>query len=197
VIRNSERDYGAVAIALHWVVALAVTGLFALGLWMVELTYYDPWYRQAPHLHKSLGVTLFVVVMLRLLWRSVNAAPAFEPGVSPLERRLARTAHLLLYLLLFAVMASGYLISTADGRPVEVFGLFSVPATLTGLPNQEDLAGDVHFVLAVSLVGLAGLHALGALKHHFLDRDRTLVRMLRVRPAADRHRTQPIEETRR
>jgi cytochrome b561 len=191
VIRNTSRDYGALAILLHWLVAVAVVGLFALGLWMVDLTYYDPWYREAPYLHKSLGVTLFGVLLLRLGWRLFDTTPDFEPGVSRRERALARTVHVLLYLLLFAVMVSGYLISTADGRPVEVFGLFWVPATLTGLPNQEDLAGDVHFVLAVSLVSLAGMHALGALKHHFFDRDRTLGRMLWVRPVGDGDETKP------
>jgi cytochrome b561 len=90
--------------------------------------------------------------------------------------------HGLLYLLLFGVMVSGYLISTADGRPIEVFGLFAVPATVTGLPGQADRAGDIHLILAVTVIILAIVHALAALKHHFIDRDRTLVRMLR-RPA--------------
>ncbi|TCT19400.1 cytochrome b561-like protein [Thiobaca trueperi] len=80
-------------------------------------------------------------------------------------------------------MASGYLISTADGRSLDVFGLFSVPAILTGLPDQADLAGEVHLVLAIALVTLAAVHALAALKHHFIDRDATLLRMLGRRPA--------------
>jgi cytochrome b561 len=91
-----------------------------------------------------------------------------------------------LYALLFAVMISGYLISTADGRSIDVFGLFSVPATVTGLPGQADVAGDVHFVLAVTLVTVAAAHALAALKHHLLDRDRTLLRMLGVAPRSAR-----------
>jgi cytochrome b561 len=95
-----------------------------------------------------------------------------------LERLLASSAHALLYVLLFAVMLAGYLISTADGRAIDVFGLFSVPATLTAIENQEDIAGEIHLVLAIVLVSLAAVHALAALKHHFIDRDRTLKRML-------------------
>ena len=72
---------------------------------------------------------------------------------------------------------SGYLISTADNRPVEVFGLFSIPATITSIPKQEDVAGLVHLILASSVVGLALLHAAAALKHHFIDKDRTLKRI--------------------
>jgi len=74
-------------------------------------------------------------------------------------------------------MLSGYLISTADGRPISVFGWFEVPALLTSIPNQEDVAGLVHEYLAWGLVILAGLHGLAALKHHFIDRDPTLLRM--------------------
>jgi cytochrome b561 len=74
-------------------------------------------------------------------------------------------------------MFSGYLISTADGRAVDVFDWFSIPATIHGYDNQEDIAGLVHLVLAISLISLVTLHAAAALKHHFIDRDRTLLRM--------------------
>lgn len=176
--RNTSRTYGIIAIALHWLIAIAVLGLFALGLWMVDLTYYDTWYRTAPSIHKATGVLLFLALVLRLLWRLANPPPSPEPTWRPFERLVAGAVHGLLYVLLFAVMVSGYLISTADGRPIDVFGLFQVPATLTGVPNQADLAGDVHLVLAITLMVLAATHALAALKHHFIDRDRTLMRML-------------------
>lgn len=176
--RNTKHAYGVIAVALHWLVAAVVFGLFGLGLWMVNLTYYDAWYRTAPSIHKSVGVLLFLVMTLRLLWRFVNPKPAPEPGLSPLERLASGAVHGLLYLLLFAVMGSGYLISTADGRPIEVFGLLQVPATLTAIPNQADLAGDIHLALAVTVMVLTTIHALAALKHHFIDRDRTLLRML-------------------
>jgi cytochrome b561 len=175
--RNTTDGYGLVAILLHWLVTLAVIGLFVLGLWMVELTYYDDWYRTAPFIHKSAGILLFLVVSFRLIWRLVNPRPVAIG--SPLERRLAHAVHLLLYGLLFATMVAGYLISTADGRPIEVFGWFEIPATITGIENQEDVAGGVHLWLAWMLIGLAALHALAALKHHFFNRDRTLRRMLR------------------
>ncbi len=95
------------------------------------------------------------------------------------ERLVAKIVHSMLYLLLFAVMISGYLISTADGRAIPVFDWFALPATLHGIEGQEDMAGEIHLFLAWSLIGLALLHAGAALKHHFIDRDRTLKRMLR------------------
>ena len=204
--RNTEDSYGAVAIALHWLVAITVPGLFALGLWMRSLTYYDSWYDPAPYIHKSIGIMLLLTVIARLTWRIGGTVPRPLPTLTPFEHRSSGLVHGLLYVLLFAIMLSGYLISTADGRAIEVFGLFQVPATLTdvhldalraavgqwleqhglhgaaaavtGLPKQEDLAGAIHLYLAYTVIALASLHALAALKHHFIDRDRTLMRML-------------------
>lgn len=178
MLRNTPTGYGLIAIALHWLVALAVIGLFTLGLWMTELDYYDAWYKRGPELHKGIGILLFLVLVLRLVWRRLDPMPQPEPTHAPWERRLARFTHTALYVLLFAVTMAGYLISTADGRPIDVFGVFSVPALISGLDNQEDIAGEIHELLAFGLVGLAALHAAAALKHHFVDRDRTLRRML-------------------
>ena len=177
--KDDARRFGWISILLHWLVAAMVVGLFALGLWMTGLSYYDPWYRQAPDLHKGIGVLLFLLLAFRLVWRSINGRPGPVAGSGRLEHRLAVVAHGALYALMILVMISGYLISTADGRGIDVFGLFSVPATIQGVEGQEDMAGTVHLALAIGLVGLAGLHALAALKHHFLDRDETLKRMLR------------------
>ena len=176
--RNTLNNYGRISIGLHWLVAIAVIGLFGLGLWMVELTYYDPWYQRAPNLHKSMGVLLFFVMLARLAWHLGNARPRLSGA--PWEQGAARLVHGLLYLLLYALMVSGYLISTADGRAIDVFGLFRIPATLTG-KQQEDIAGVVHEFLAYGVIALATLHALAALKHHFIDRDNTLKRMLGTR----------------
>ncbi len=138
---NSETTYGWVAITLHWSVALTVFALAGLGLYMVELDYYDPWYRKVPDLHKSIGITLFVVMLLRIFWRTVNPAPRPVEGVAEWEEKIASIVHKLLYLLLIAIMLSGYLISTADGRAIELFGLLDIPAVITSIENQEDTAG--------------------------------------------------------
>lgn len=175
--RNTTQGYGLVSILLHWLVALAVFGLFALGYWMMGLSYYDPWRQAAPDLHKSIGLLLFAVMILRVLWRGLSPSPAALASHGAATRLATRLGHGFLYVGLFVLMLSGYLISTADGRPIEVFGLFSVPATLSGLPGQEDIAGLVHEYLAWALVIFAGIHGLAALKHHFIDRDRTLLRM--------------------
>lgn len=180
-LKNTRIRYGLVAITLHWLVALTVIGLAILGLWMVDLSYYSPYYRSAPFWHKSIGLTLFAVLLLRLLWRGFNPRPAHLPNHKRWELGLAGVVHVLLYLLLFVIVLSGYLISTETGQGISFFGWFEVPALITGLTAQADRAGLVHYWVAIAVLVLAGLHALGALKHHFIDRDDTLRRMLGMR----------------
>ena len=178
--RNHLHGYGLVSITFHWLMTLLIFGLFALGKYMVSLDYYHPWYQAAPDLHRSLGVAVALLLVLRLAWRLANPRP--QPMGKIWERRIALWVHRLFYLLTAAVVVAGYLITTADGQPVVVFGRFELPATLHGLENQADIAGQWHDGLAVALVSLAGLHTLAALKHHFIDRDDTLIRMLRPLP---------------
>jgi cytochrome b561 len=175
--RNTSERYGLVSLVLHWLVAVVVFGLFGLGYWMVGLDYYSSWYKTAPELHKSIGLLLFAVMLVRMLWRRLSPPPASLPNHGSLTRLASKLGHAFLYLGLFVLMVSGYLISTAEGRGIPVFGLFEVPATVSSIPNQEDVAGLVHEYLAWALVIFAGIHALAALKHHFIDRDATLRRM--------------------
>jgi cytochrome b561 len=135
--KNSTTRFGLITVILHWLVALTVVGLFGLGLWMTGLDYYDTWYRQAPALHKSIGILLFFVVIFRLYWRTITPLPVAVSSHKPWEVSLARITPRLLYLLLLAIMLSGYLISTADNRSIEVFGWFSIPATITSIPAQR------------------------------------------------------------
>jgi cytochrome b561 len=193
MLKNTRQGYGAIAIALHWLTALTVLALLPLGLWMVELDYYDTWYHKAPDVHKSTGVLLFLVVVLRLFWRSLNPHPV--PLGSQLEKRVSKIAHRALYALLLLLMISGYLISTAEGDPIGVFNWFSIPATLHGLRGQADIAGEIHELLAFTLIGLVAVHAGAALKHHFIDRDRTLSRMLGTRKPGGSRTPHTQEET--
>lgn len=181
-IKNTASTYGSVAITLHWLVAVTVIGLATLGLWMTDLTYYSPYYRSAPFWHKSIGISLAVLIVLRLIWRWANPKPVHMTGHKAWEVRVASMVHGLLYLLLIVIVLSGYLISTATGQGIDVFGWFTLSALVSGLPEQADRAGLVHYWLAITVLVLAGIHALGALKHHFIDRDNTLRRMFGLRP---------------
>lgn len=179
-ITNDESTYGWGPVIMHWLIALAIIGLYPLGLYIETLTYYDPEYRTVPVWHKGIGLIISAVFVLRLLWRFANKPPKELPQPAMLAL-LSKLIHGLLYLLLAVVLISGYLISTADGRGIELFGWFTVPALPYSFENQEDIAGEVHFITATVLISFAALHAAAALKHHFIDKDSTLKRMLALR----------------
>jgi len=175
-LRNDLQGYGLVAVLLHWIMAVLVIGLFVLGEYMVGLNYDDPWYIKAPDLHRGIGVIVAILLVLRLGWRWSNRRP--EVIGQAWERSVALWVHRSFYVLLAAIPVSGYLITTADGQALCVFGWFELPATFYGVENQEDIAGLVHEWLAMILISLVVLHTLAAMKHHFIDRDASLRRML-------------------
>lgn len=168
--------YNKLAKIFHWLSAILVIGLFAAGYWMVDLSYYSEWYKTAPYWHKSVGLCFVAFTLARLIWKLLSNAPAIEG--SAFEKKAAVFAHNLIYILLFTMFLSGYLISTADGRGIDVFNWFEVPGLGSFIENQEDLAGQVHEYTAYILIGLSSLHALAALKHHFMNKDNTLKKML-------------------
>jgi cytochrome b561 len=174
-IRDTTAGYGLPTRIVHWVMTVAIIGMYVLGLWMVDLNYYSPYYRSAPDLHRSVGMLLLAALVVRFVWRLFNDKPSDEE-LSRFERFTSQIVHWGFYLLLLALMVSGYLMSTADGRPIEVFDWFSVPA-LVHDKGMEKTAGEVHELLADITMILVLLHAAAALKHHFLDRSRVLTRM--------------------
>ncbi|KAB2940961.1 MAG: cytochrome b [Hyphomicrobium sp.] len=174
-IRDTTAGYGLPTRIVHWLMAVAIVGMYVLGLWMVELDYYSPYYRTAPDIHRSVGMLLLFLLVPRFIWRLANVMPS-DDELSPIERRAAQIVHWGFYPLLLALMVSGYLMSTADGRPIEVFDWFSVPA-LVHDKAMEKAAGEVHEVLANITMIVVLLHAAASLKHHFLDRSRILARM--------------------
>ena len=177
---NSEKSYGALAILFHWVAAVVIFGLFALGYYMVDLSYYDEWYRTAPDIHRSVGMLLLGLMSVRLLWRLGNPKPRPLPNHTRLEVAGAHFAHWTLYLLTFTAMVSGYLISTADGSSIDVFDWVTVPSFTGRMRELETIVADVHYWSTWALVILATFHGLAGLKHHFIDRDETLKRILRT-----------------
>lgn len=177
-MNNTRTSYGYISIFFHWLSALSIFGLFGLGYYMVDLTYYHEWYKTAPELHKSIGIVFFVLMIFRLVWRVKQIQPNHLDSHSLLEQKAGKITHTLLYWLIFTIMVAGYLISTADGRGIEVFEFVTIPAIGSIIENQEDIAGVVHKWLAYGLIGLALLHALAALKHHFIDKDNTLNRII-------------------
>ncbi|PID47621.1 MAG: cytochrome b [Proteobacteria bacterium] len=180
-LTNTRENFGWVSIGLHWLLAVALIAMYFVGDWMVGLDYYSPWYKVAPDLHRSVGVLVGALMVMRLLWNHIQVRPEPLGHQSPLMRRLATAAHHLLYLMVFIIVVSGYLISTAKGQGVDVFGLFEIPALLGNSVKRGELAGDIHEYLALAFILLVVLHALAAIVHHLYYKDRTLKRMLGIK----------------
>ena len=170
--------YSPISRLFHWISALLFIGLFAMGIWMRNLGYYDEWYQPAPELHKVIGITFFVWMLARVIWRKLHPAPAPLSSHQSWEKKLAHIVHAALYVSIFIIMMSGYLIATADNRGIDFYGLFEVPVLINAFESQEDWAGLIHEYLAYAVMALVVLHAAGAIKHHVFDKDHTLKRML-------------------
>lgn len=176
-LKNTDDKYGLVTITIHWLTALLIISAFGLGLYVEDLEYYHPWYQKGPALHKSIGLTVFFLVFMRILWHRVSPAPKPLP-MEEKELKIAKLVKYGLYGLMIVTPIAGYFISTADGRGVEFFGLFKIPAIIAKKKPQEEFFEEVHEIAAFAIMGLALLHALAALKHHFIEKDATLLRIL-------------------
>ncbi len=175
-LRDTGAGYGLVTRLAHWLMAIAFFLLFALGFWMVGLDYYSPYYTSAPDLHRSVGILFAAALVVRFVWVQFNTKPR-NPELSRAERVTAAIVQWSFYPLLLAISISGYLIATADGRPVDVFGLVSLPSVIIER-SITDTSGLVHRWLSYGTFALAGLHTVAALKHHLWDRNDVLKRML-------------------
>ncbi|MBF6992670.1 MULTISPECIES: cytochrome b [Cupriavidus] len=175
---NAPAGYGATAIALHWIVALAIFGAFGLGLYMTGIPGLTPTKLKLYSWHKWLGVTIFAVALLRVLWRATHAAPPVAPGTPVWQARAAAGAHHLLYLLIVIVPISGYLYSLAAGVPVVYLGLWKMPVLIEKNDELKEVLKFAHAWLNYLMAAVVVVHAAAAVKHQFVDRDGTLGRML-------------------
>jgi len=177
VMRNTTHRWGAVAQLLHWlIVALiivqvtlaALAGDLPLGMKKLAML----------ARHKSVGLTILGLALVRLGWRQLNPTPALPQTLKPYERTLARFTHAMLYVLLFAMPLSGWMMSSARGFPVSWFGFFQLPDLVPKSQPLYHALVTTHQSLAVLLGAVVTLHVAAALKHHYVLRDDVLQRML-------------------
>ena len=178
MLKDSTKKYGQLSQCLHWSSALLTLVLFGLGLWMVELGYYDNYYHQAPALHISLGILLFGLTLIRVLWRVSQVTPPPVSNQSATQIKLAQYSKWALYSLLVLLAATGYLITSADGTGASFFDWFLIPSSIQLSSANVDSAGELHEWGAWLLIAVIAAHAGAALIHHFINKDETLKRML-------------------
>jgi cytochrome b561 len=176
-LKNSASRFGSVAKLFHWGIALLLIAMFMLGFIMVntplgmeKLIMYGR--------HKSLGVMVLVLMVLRLLWRLSNPVPHMPGHMSATQRFLAHASHFGLYVLVLAMPLSGWLMSSAAGLPVSVFGWFTLPIPIAPDKDMVHLFKGAHEYIAWTLLVLIALHITAALVHHFYYKDDVLLKML-------------------
>lgn len=169
--------YTATAKALHWAMAVLIFGLLALGFYMHDLPL-SPEKLQLYSWHKWAGVTAFLLVLVRLAWRAAHRPPPL-PATMPGPLQLAAHAgHFLLYVLMLAIPLSGWLMSSAKGFQTVWFGVLPIPDLLAKDKDLGDLLQQVHMALNLVFAIIIAGHTGAALKHHFIDKDDILTRML-------------------
>lgn len=177
MIRNSSDRYGVITRGFHWVMALGIIGMLIAGFYMEGLPLspakFD-WYNW----HKSVGSILIVLVVLRYGWRLNNPVPKLPDDMKWHEKLAAHGGHMGLYGLMLAMPLSGWLMSSAAGFPVSVFGWFTLPNLIAADKELTETFKEAHELLAFAIIGLASIHALAALYHHFIRKDYILRRML-------------------
>lgn len=196
-MKNSATHYTKTAVVLHWLIAISIFAMFALGWFMTDLAKDAPkqmaydlfdwgiysWQltkEASPrtfyfNLHKSLGISILALIGLRILWRITHRPPALLASYKTWEKKLAHGAHHLLYLLMLAVPVSGLIMATLSKYGVNWFGI----PLIKGLDNTplREVFEDAHELLGIVILVVIALHIIGALKHKFIDKDDTLKRM--------------------
>lgn len=177
----SSRRYSGLAIALHWVLALAILGVFGMGVYMSDLPM-SPSRLKLYNWHKWAGMTILALSVLRLVWRLVRRPPplpaAIERAMPAWQRAAHHGTHHLMYLLFFAVPLVGWAYSSAAGFPIVWFGVLPLPDFVPKDKELADLIKPAHALAAFALIGLVILHVGAALKHQWIDKDGLLTRML-------------------
>ena len=174
--RNTTRTWGSLSKAFHWLIVLLIINQWLIAERADELKGLAK--LEALAWHKSFGLTILMLAVLRLLWRLMNPTPDLTTETHRWERMLAKISHVLLYALIFAMPLTGWMMSSAKNYPVSWFKLVQFPDLVAPAEQTFHLMDDLHHLLFKVLVGVALLHVAGALKHHFIDRNDVLKRML-------------------
>ncbi len=169
--------YHPVMQLLHWVMALMIIGMLALGIYMDGLAL-SPTKLELYGLHKSIGVTVLGLAVVRFICRFIFPHPPLPAGLPGWQRLAARLSHTGLYLLIFAMPITGWLMSSGAGFPVSWFGIATLPDLIASNKDAKEWFGELHEILAFALMGLIGVHVLAALQHQFILKDGLLTRML-------------------
>ena len=176
-LRNDSLNWGAVAKAFHWLLAVLIFAQLGLRVWAVAWPL-TPTKLYLFFWHKSIGMIILLLVIMRLLWLLINPHPLFPASLSRWERNAAGIVHGLIYAVLILLPISGWMLNSATGVPFKVFDWIQLPALFEPSRKLIGITIDLHILLSWALIILLGAHILAVLRHHWIKKDITLKRML-------------------
>ncbi len=169
IFKNTSRKFGAISKLFHWTIFVCITAQL-----------YFVWLFKDMFWHKSIGASVLLLGILWIIWRQFNVLPTPKPGPENWQYFAAKITHNLLFACIILMPVTGIIMGMANNRPLDWFGIYTImPASF--IPQNETFGGYfslAHTIIGYSLAGLVSLHILGALKHHFIDKDDVLKRML-------------------
>lgn len=174
--RNSFHGFGRISRSFHWIMAIGYFAMFGLGQYLSDIDYLEANYSSILTYHAQIGLSLGLLLIIRLIWKMTEIKPD-SSSIKAWEKKLSSLVHIVLYILYAAVILTGYLFLTGSGKAVSFWGL-TIPSFINN-KSLADIMGDVHENMVVLLLILSLLHGLAALKHHFIDKDRTLMKMIK------------------
>lgn len=179
-MRNTTERWGAVTQTFHWLTLVLILGMLLSGFAFADWVSDTATRVEILQWHKSFGILILALTVLRLMWRSVNPAPPLPNNLKPYERFLAKFTHIALYVLLIAMPIIGWLIISTSTRniPTMIFGLFTLPRIASPDKEMHEFYEEAHEFVAFVIIAIVAVHTLAALKHHFVLKDNVLRRML-------------------
>jgi cytochrome b561 len=176
-LRNTIISWGSVSKFLHWIIVLMIITQYVLAKAADDMPLGLHKFETLAR-HKSIGITILGLAVIRLLWRWMNPTPELPSTLKPYERVLARVTHIALYVFLFAQPLTGWIMSNAENFPVSYFGWFTLPDLVAPDKDFGHFMEDVHETIFKCMLAIATLHVAAAFKHHFWLKDDVLKRML-------------------
>lgn len=175
-VKNTKFRYGIIAILLHWLMAILLVALIVEGLYMTRIAI-SPWKLKLFGWHKEYGMLVLLLVMFRIVWRINNTLPSLE-SLPHWEKIAARIAHWSFYFFMFALPITGWFLTSSAGLPISFFGLFTIPNIFPANEQWRIYFTEIHKWLSYGLIAVFCIHVGAALKHHLINKDNILRRMV-------------------
>lgn len=171
MFNNNAENYGSFSKLLHWLMAVLIVALLAVGFYMTGLDKEDPSRGQIYGMHKAFGVLTLMLLVIRIVWLRISPAPVLPAVFTAKEKRVVSSVKGVLYLLMFLMPLSGYVMSSAANRPTSFFGLFDLPMLIAENKAIAGAAHEAHEILAFVTIAFILLHVAGVMKHRLKDRN--------------------------